>query len=64
MFDHESHQAHTQHTCDHVPLLYIGQRQLHINTGGTLADIAPSMLALMGLPQPAEMGGRNLLDFT
>jgi 2,3-bisphosphoglycerate-independent phosphoglycerate mutase len=61
MHDHAVHQAHTQHTCEQVPFLYIGQRSVRINDNGTLADVAPSMLALMGLPQPAEMGGRNLL---
>jgi 2,3-bisphosphoglycerate-independent phosphoglycerate mutase len=35
--------------------------QSQISDGGTLADVAPSMLALMGLPQPEEMQGRNLI---
>src|SRR5690606_14832059 len=61
MQDYEAHQVHTQHTCEHVPFLYIGQRTVSINDGGTLADVAPSMLALMDLPQPAEMLGRNLI---
>lgn len=61
MHDHDAEQAHTQHTCEQVPFLYIGQRAVQIKDGGTLADVAPSMLALMGLPQPAEMGGRNLM---
>ncbi len=62
MHDHDAHQAHTQHTCEQVPFLYIGHRSVQIRDGGTLADVAPSMLALLGLPQPAEMGGRNLLS--
>jgi 2,3-bisphosphoglycerate-independent phosphoglycerate mutase len=61
MHDHEVQQAHTQHTCEQVPFLYIGQRSVQISDNGTLADVAPSMLALMGLPQPEEMDGRNLL---
>jgi 2,3-bisphosphoglycerate-independent phosphoglycerate mutase len=61
MHDHAVHQAHTQHTCERVPFLYIGQRSVQISDNGTLADVAPSMLALMGLQQPKEMSGRNLL---
>jgi 2,3-bisphosphoglycerate-independent phosphoglycerate mutase len=61
MHDHDVHQAHTQHTCEQVPFLYIGQRSVRISDGGTLADVAPSMLALMGLQQPQDMSGRNLL---
>ncbi len=61
MQDYDAHQAHTQHTCEHVPFLYIGSRSVTVADGGTLADVAPSMLALLGLPQPKEMGGRNLL---
>jgi 2,3-bisphosphoglycerate-independent phosphoglycerate mutase len=61
MQDYEAQQVHTQHTCEHVPFLYIGQRTVTINDGGTLADVAPSMLTLLNLPQPAEMQGRNLI---
>jgi 2,3-bisphosphoglycerate-independent phosphoglycerate mutase len=61
MHDHAVQQAHTQHTCEQVPFLYIGNRSVKISDNGTLADVAPSMLALMGLKQPEEMSGRNLL---
>ena len=61
MMDYESGQQHTQHTTDLVPLVYIGQREVQLNpAGGKLADIAPTLLALMGLPQPAEMSGTTL----
>ncbi len=44
-----------------MPLVYIGPRQLTLDPeGGILADIAPSLLALMGLPQPPEMTGHSL----
>ena len=44
-----------------VPLVYIGPKQLGLqHTGGILADIAPTLLGLMDLPQPVEMTGRNL----
>ena len=61
MMDHASGQRHTQHTTELVPLVYVGRRRVRFNGGGVLADVAPSLLALMGLPQPAEMTGRSLL---
>jgi 2,3-bisphosphoglycerate-independent phosphoglycerate mutase len=62
MLDYESGQHHTQHTTDLVPLVYIGPKRLGLqSTGGILADIAPTLLRLMDLPQPAEMTGHNLL---
>ena len=61
MRDHESQQAHTAHTCNPVPLLYIG-RPGQILAGGALEDIAPTLLTLMGLPIPPEMGGKSLIQ--
>ena len=61
MLDYESGQQHTQHTTDLVPLVYLGPKALRLNsTGGILADIAPTLLSLMALPQPKEMTGRDL----
>tara|TARA_R110001592_G_scaffold363393_1_gene687197 strand:- start:37090 stop:38646 length:1557 start_codon:yes stop_codon:yes gene_type:complete len=61
MLDYESGQLHTQHTTDLVPLVYIGNRAVQLDpAGGKLSDIAPTLLALMGLPQPAEMTGTSL----
>ncbi len=62
MYDSVHHQPHTQHTLDKVPFLYVG-RKATIEEGGALRDIAPSLLAMMGLPQPAEMTGRSLIRF-
>ena len=61
MFDEASNQPHTQHTTLPVPLVYAGHRQISLDSNGSLADIAPTMLALMDLPQPAEMTGRSLI---
>jgi 2,3-bisphosphoglycerate-independent phosphoglycerate mutase len=62
MLDYDSGQQHTQHTTDLVPLVYIGSKQLKLEPeDGTLADIAPTLLGLMELPQPPEMTGSNLL---
>jgi len=60
MHDPATGQAHTAHTLNRVPLLYVG-RPAAIAPGGALQDIAPTMLALMGLPQPPEMTGHPLL---
>lgn len=62
MFDEESNQVHTQHTTLPVPLAYVGPLALTLKSGGSLADIAPTMLALMALEQPAEMTGKSLAD--
>jgi len=60
MMDPESGQAHTAHTSDPVPLIYVG-RPAEVVSGGVLSDIAPTMLQLMGLPVPAEMTGKVLM---
>jgi len=61
MSDKTTGQAHTAHTSNPVPLLYLG-RDAEIVDDGSLSDIAPTMLYLMGLEQPAEMTGRTLLQ--
>ncbi len=62
MLDHASGQMHTQHTTELVPLVYIGAKRTGLKpSGGILADIAPTLLDLMELPQPAEMTGKSLL---
>ena len=62
MYDAEHHQPHTQHTLSPVPFLYVG-RPARIRAGGSLRDIAPSLLAMMGLEQPTEMTGQSLIEF-
>jgi 2,3-bisphosphoglycerate-independent phosphoglycerate mutase len=54
-------QAHTAHTSNLVPLVYVG-RPGQLNSNGALCDIAPTMLSLMRLPQPSEMSGRSLVE--
>ena len=63
MFDAKTGQKHTQHTLNRVPaLLYNAPANIRSLSDGKLADIAPTMLALMGLPQPREMTGHSLLS--
>ncbi|AHL77305.1 phosphoglycerate mutase [Stutzerimonas stutzeri] len=57
-------QAHTAHTCEPVPFIYYGKRNLTIREGGVLADVAPTMLTLLGLPAPAEMTGRSIVELS
>ncbi len=53
-------EAHTAHTSNLVPLLYLG-RPATMATHGCLSDIAPTLLSLMGLPAAPEMTGTPLL---
>ncbi len=62
MLDPETKQAHTAHTLNLVPLLYVG-RKARIAERGALQDVAPTLLAMMGLPQPPEMSGQSLISF-
>ena len=52
----------TAHTTNPVPFVAIGFGDVTLRSGGRLADIAPTMLQAMGLPQPEEMTGRSLLE--
>ncbi len=51
----------TAHSLNPVPLVVAGAGALALREGGILADVAPTVLALLGLPQPAAMSGRSLL---
>jgi 2,3-bisphosphoglycerate-independent phosphoglycerate mutase len=61
MSDEHTGQAHTAHTCEPVPFVYVGPRQVELRDGGILSDVAPTLLTLLGLPQPAEMTGRSII---
>ncbi|MEL0619868.1 2,3-bisphosphoglycerate-independent phosphoglycerate mutase [Psychrobacter proteolyticus] len=61
MQDYESGQVHTQHTTEHVPLIYVGDQKLQVRRGGKLSDVAPTILSLMNVDAPTEMTGESLL---
>lgn len=63
MVDPETGGPHTAHTTYQVPLIVVDPefQKTELKTDGRLADIAPTALALMGLPQPPEMTGQSLL---
>ncbi|HON90755.1 MAG TPA: 2,3-bisphosphoglycerate-independent phosphoglycerate mutase [Sedimentisphaerales bacterium] len=64
MIDGSPDNPHTAHTVGDVPLIVFDERfkGRKLREGGTLADIAPTMLEIMGLPQPKEMTGKSLLQ--
>jgi 2,3-bisphosphoglycerate-independent phosphoglycerate mutase len=55
---------HTAHTLNPVPLIYVNDADstARIRPGGRICDVAPTMLEILGLPQPAEMTGQTLLQ--
>jgi 2,3-bisphosphoglycerate-independent phosphoglycerate mutase len=60
MLDANTGVAHTAHTSEPVPFIYYG-RPATARSGGTLSDVAPTMLYLMGMEQPAEMTGKSIV---
>lgn len=60
MYNEESGQSHTAHTRNLVPLVYAGPTDLILDYKGSLADIAPTILDVMGLPIAVEMTGKSL----
>ena len=52
----------TAHTTNPVPFLVAGAGDVTLREGGVLADIAPTMLKLMGLAQPEEMTGKSIIE--
>ncbi len=51
----------TAHTTNPVPLIVVGLGKVKLRQGGRLADLAPTMLKIMGLEQPKEMTGQSIL---
>lgn len=60
MVNEKTGQAHTAHTSEPVPFIYFG-RNATPRTGGTLSDVAPTMLHLLGMEQPKEMTGTPIM---
>lgn len=62
MIDYETGAPHTAHTTNPVPFILINYDEAYtLREGGKLADIIPTLLEIMELPQPAEMTGQSLL---
>jgi 2,3-bisphosphoglycerate-independent phosphoglycerate mutase len=62
MIDPVTGGPHTAHTLNPVPLIFVGEtaNQLTLRTDGALQDISPTVLAVLGIPQPKEMSGHDL----
>ena len=62
MIDYETGEPHTAHTTNPVPFILVNaEPDMKLLEGGCLADIAPTLLEIMGLEQPAEMTGKSLI---
>lgn len=63
ILDTVTHQPHTAHTSNDVPFYLIWENSpLRLRQGGTLADIAPTMLDILNINKPPEMTGKSLLS--
>lgn len=60
MFDPGTHSAHTAHTSNKVPFIVV-RDGLKLRPSGLLADVAPTLLDLMGIDKPAEMTGNSMI---
>jgi 2,3-bisphosphoglycerate-independent phosphoglycerate mutase len=62
MIDYDTGKIHTAHTTNPVPVILVGEecKKSRLNKG-TAIDIAPTVLQLLGIPQPTEMTGRSLI---
>lgn len=60
MFDESIQERHTAHTTNPVPLVLLGAERFCLQDG-SLCDIAPTIIGLMGLTQPSQMQGKSLL---
>ena len=62
MEDYETHEAFTAHTVNPVPFVLVNYKEgVTLKEGGKLADIIPTLLDMMEMAQPTEMGGESLL---
>jgi len=64
MVDPVTGEPFTQHTINRVPLVYVreGGEKAKLREGGRIADVAPTMLKMLGLPQPQAMTGVPLIE--
>ena len=61
MIDYKTGEPHTAHTTNPVPLVLVGMENVKLAENGALADLAPTMLEIMGLEKPKEMLGNSIL---
>ncbi|MDI3482070.1 MAG: 2,3-bisphosphoglycerate-independent phosphoglycerate mutase [Tepidanaerobacteraceae bacterium] len=61
MVDYDTGEPHTAHTSNPVPFILVSDRPYRLHPG-KLADVAPTMLELLGIEKPEEMTGESLID--
>ena len=61
MIDYKTGEPHTAHTTNPVPLILVGKDDVKLKEG-KLADLAPTMLQLMGIEKPVEMKGESIIE--
>ena len=62
MIDEKTGEPYTAHTTNPVPFILVSEEKHKLREGGCLADVAPTLLELMGIPQPKQMTGKSLLE--
>jgi len=61
-WDNNANQPHTAHTASDVPFFLVGAGKIKLRPNGILADVAPTVLDLLGLKKPKEMTGKSLVQ--
>ena len=62
LIDYETGEPYTAHTTNPVPFILVNYDPAYtLREGGCLADIAPTLIEMMGMEQPKEMTGKSLL---
>ena len=61
MWNTELNEPHTAHTSNPVPVIVVGDlKAMRLREGGSLRDVAPTMIGILGVPAPPEMTGEDL----
>ena len=62
LIDYDTGKPHTAHTTNLVPVILLDEERKHVRLKeGAAGDVAPTLLKLLEIPQPAEMTGRSLI---
>jgi 2,3-bisphosphoglycerate-independent phosphoglycerate mutase len=62
MVNEQTGKPHTAHTTNQVPFVLINApKEMELKNSGALCDVAPTILQLLGIEQPAEMTGKSLI---
>ena len=64
MWDDATAAPHTAHTNNPVPVILVddARKEVTLKSGGSLRDVAPTLLEILGIPVPAEMDGSSLIE--